>query len=147
MVRIEIRFNKVNGAEAGQYVCTAQNEVGTTTGVAVLNIQSIPVVTITPQGSPIRVRSGQRLRLECGAKGDPTPSVSWKRLRTGFLFDSLEASETQHVAVYEVSRVSQQDEGTYSCTGRNDAGLSEERIQVTFFSFTYNKLNHTLFTS
>ena len=78
------------------------------------------------------MRVGQRLHLECAAKGDPTPSVSWKRLRTGFLFDSLDVTETQHVAVYEVSRVTQQDEGTYSCTGRNDAGLSEERIQVGF---------------
>lgn len=132
---MKTRFNKVSGSEAGQYVCTAQNEVGTTTGIAVLNIQSIPVVSITPQGSPIRVRLGQRLRLECGAKGDPTPTVSWKRLRTGFLFNSLDATETQQVAVYEISRVSHQDEGTYSCTGRNDAGLSEERIQVCFIFY------------
>ena len=40
------------------------------------------------------------------------------------------------VAVYEVSRVSQEDEGTYSCTGRNDAGLSEERIQVVVEAYS-----------
>ena len=107
-----IRFNKVKGAEAGQYVCTAVNEAGSTTGVATLNIQSIPQVSITPTGSPVRVRLGQRLHLECRATGDPLPSVSWKRLRTGFLFDSLDVTETQQVN--RLSTLKKKNKKTYS---------------------------------
>ena len=128
-----IRFNRVTGTnEQGQYVCTAENDVGTITGVATLTIQSIPVVSVTPSGSPIKAKVGQRLRLECRAQGDPAPSVSWRRLRTGFLYDAIDASnkETQQVAVYDINRVTQADEGTYSCTARNEAGLTEERLQI-----------------
>lgn len=127
-----IRFNRVTGNEQGQYVCTAENDAGSITGVATLTIQSIPVVTISPNptSGPIRVKEGQRVRLECRAQGDPAPSVSWKRLRTGFLYDAIDAKETQQIAVYDITRVTQSDEGTYSCTGRNDAGLTEERIQI-----------------
>ena len=127
-----IRFNRVTGNEQGQYVCTAENDAGSITGVATLTIQSIPVVTISPNANngPIRVKEGQRLRLECRAQGDPAPSVSWRRLRTGFLFDAIDAKETQQIAIYDITRVGQSDEGTYSCTGRNDAGLTEERIQI-----------------
>ena len=123
------RFNRVTGNEQGQYVCTAENDAGTITGIATLSIQSIPVVSISPSGSPIRVRAGQRLRLECHAQGDPAPAISWKRLRTGFLFDSIDSKETQQTAIYDVTRVTQADEGTYSCTGRNEAGVTEERVQ------------------
>ncbi|XP_046437149.1 basement membrane-specific heparan sulfate proteoglycan core protein-like isoform X37 [Daphnia pulex] len=127
-----IRFNRVTGNEQGQYVCTAENDAGSITGVATLTIQSIPVVSISPNptSGPIRVKEGQRVRLECRAQGDPAPSVSWKRLRTGFLYDAIDAKETQQIAVYDITRVTQSDEGTYSCTGRNDAGLTEERIQI-----------------
>lgn len=125
-----IRFNRVTGTEQGQYLCTAENDAGSTTGVVTLTIQSIPVVTVSPAGSPIRTKVGQRLRIECRAQGDPMPTISWRRLRTGFLFDTIDARESQQMAVYEISRVSQSDEGTYSCTARNDAGLTEERIQI-----------------
>jgi len=33
-------------------------------------------------------------------------------------------------AIYEITRVTKDDEGSYSCVGRNDAGVHEERIQV-----------------
>lgn len=105
-----IRFNRVTGAEQGQYVCTAENEAGTIRGEATLTIQSVPIVTVNPTapgGGPVRVKAGQRLRLECRAQGDPAPTVSWRRLRTGFLFDNIDAKETQQVAVYDIIRVSQ----------------------------------------
>lgn len=127
-----IRFNRVTGNEQGQYLCTAENDAGSITGTATLVIQSIPVVTISPSpaNGPVRVKEGQRVRLECRAQGDPSPTVSWRRLRTGFLFDTVDSRETQQIAIYDITRISQNDEGTYSCTARNDAGLTEERIQI-----------------
>ncbi len=125
-----IRFNRVTGNEEGQYICKAENDAGSITDVATLTIQSIPVVTISPRKGLIHVKKGQRLRLECSAQGNPRPSVSWKRLRTGFSLDAIDAQETHQIAVYEIASSGESDEGTYSCTGRNDAGSTEERIQI-----------------
>ena len=42
----------------------------------------------------------------------------------------LSAKESKRLTVYDIQRVSQVDEGTYSCTARNEAGLTEERVQI-----------------
>lgn len=47
-----------------------------------LQIQIPPNITITPD-SPHRARSGESVRLECNAQGEPIPTVSWTRLQTG----------------------------------------------------------------
>lgn len=79
-----LRFNRVTGEEAGQYVCTAENIAGTTTALATLEIQTPPKISISP-GTPHRVRSGESVRLECRAEGDPLPTLTWKKLQPGQL--------------------------------------------------------------
>lgn len=75
------RFNQVRGDEEGTYMCSTENDAGSVTSTAVLEIQSLPVTTIRPGSSPYTVRIGQPVRLECSAQGDPTPSVSRQRLQ------------------------------------------------------------------
>ncbi|XP_065579048.1 basement membrane-specific heparan sulfate proteoglycan core protein-like isoform X5 [Artemia franciscana] len=125
-----IRFNRVAGDESGTYICTAQNDAGFTTATAVLEIQKVPSVTITPSGS-YRVTNGQRVRLECRAEGDPVPFVSWRRVRSGSVGegDSV-VSETSFFSTYEIASVTSSDEGVYSCIAKNAAGVSEERLQL-----------------
>lgn len=77
-------FRSVSGEEEGQYICTAENLAGSTTAFATLEIQTPPKVTITP-ATPHRIRSGDSVRLECRAEGDPIPTLSWKRLQPGQL--------------------------------------------------------------
>lgn len=65
-------------------MCTAENDVGSVTAMAILEIQSLPTINIRPGPSPYTVRTGEPVRLECFAEGDPVPSVSWKRLQVNF---------------------------------------------------------------
>lgn len=76
------RFQRVSQAEAGQYVCNAENEAGQVTAVATLEIQSAPVITLLP-GRVVTTRVGERVRLECRAAGEPQPSVSWTKYTPG----------------------------------------------------------------
>ncbi|XP_042860326.1 basement membrane-specific heparan sulfate proteoglycan core protein-like isoform X47 [Penaeus japonicus] len=125
-----LRFNQVQGDEEGSYTCTAENDAGRVTAVASLEIQSLPVITIRPGPSPYTVRVGERLRLECSARGDPSPSVNWQKLEVNFPSNVPSQSTAPNVAVYEVPAASKSDSGTYQCSANNAAGLSEERIQV-----------------
>ncbi|CAG7838540.1 unnamed protein product [Allacma fusca] len=133
-----LRFNRVTGEERGQYICTAESLAGTTTAIATLEIQSPPKVFVTPS-TPHRAQSGERVRLECRAEGDPLPSVTWKRLQHGQT-DGIELQRASlsspQTVIYDIQRVTKGDEGSYSCVARNDAGLDEERIQLLVDDFS-----------
>jgi hypothetical protein len=79
------RFNQVTRAEAGQYICHADSEAGSTTAVATLIVQSVPSISISPS-TDVQVVVGQRVKLECQAAGDPEPTVEWAKHRSGFAF-------------------------------------------------------------
>ncbi|CAL4124571.1 unnamed protein product, partial [Meganyctiphanes norvegica] len=125
-----LRFNQVRGEEEGSYICTASNNAGTTTATATLEIQSLPLITLRSGPSPYRVRVGDRITLECSATGDPAPSVSWNKLQVGLETTIGSRSSTPTSAIYEIKSATRADEGTYQCTARNAAGVSEERVQV-----------------
>lgn len=125
-----LRFNQVQGDEEGSYMCTAENDAGSVTAIAILEVQSMPSITIRPGPSPYTVQAGERVRLECSAQGDPAPAVSWQRLLVNFSSNIPSRSVSPTVAVYEIGSVSKSDEGTYQCSARNAAGVSEKRIQV-----------------
>ena len=80
-----LRINQVTGDEQGQYVCKAENEVGSVETVASLIIQEIPSITLDPRGS-VNMQVGQKLSINCNARGDPTPTISWKKVG-GYVYD------------------------------------------------------------
>lgn len=45
--------------------------------------------------------------------------------------EKMIGSESSGVAILTLPSVEEADEGTYACVARNDAGIQEERIQVT----------------
>lgn len=73
------RFTQITLAEAGEYICTAENPAGKTTAIGHLDVQTVPVVTITPSSGTITVSQGQHIRFECKATGLPAPTVQWSR--------------------------------------------------------------------
>ena len=74
-----LRINRVTGKEQGGYKCRAQNEVGSTEAIATLVVQEVPTITLQPQGS-VTMQVGTKLSISCSARGDPPPSVSWKKI-------------------------------------------------------------------
>uniref|UniRef100_A0A1B6EDX6 Basement membrane-specific heparan sulfate proteoglycan core protein n=1 Tax=Clastoptera arizonana TaxID=38151 RepID=A0A1B6EDX6_9HEMI len=126
-----LRFNSVTRDEEGQYMCTAENVVGSRTAVATLEVQSYPIISIYPP-SPVTVSPGQRVKLECRASGHPQPSVSWSRHQTGASFFNMQeiTAKSLNLAVYEIPSVTEDDDGSYTCVAENSAGPVEERIQL-----------------
>ncbi|CAG2056707.1 unnamed protein product [Timema podura] len=126
-----LRFNHITKTEEGQYSCHAENNAGSTDAVATLVVQSLPKIVLSPS-NVVHVVIGQRVRLECRATGDPIPSVSWtKYLQRAYPYGGTESiiPATPQTAVYEISRVTKEDEGSYNCQARNAAGFTEDRLQ------------------
>ncbi len=76
-----MRINRVQGSEAGEYKCRAQNEAGSTEAIANLIVQEIPRIELEPKGS-VTMQVGVSLSIECNVYGDPTPTISWKRIKS-----------------------------------------------------------------
>ncbi|GAB1602266.1 basement membrane-specific heparan sulfate proteoglycan core protein-like isoform X6, partial [Argonauta hians] len=125
-----IRFTQVTSEDQGGYICTASNAVGTVTATATLLIEGPPKITITPRG-PIRVKEGERIRIECVAEGDPSPNVYWEG-RQIYNVNTRQPSlqPASHTAVLEISRASPADSNYHTCIAENGAGRAEERVQI-----------------
>ena len=82
-----------------------------------------PRFTKTP--SDVTVKVGTTARLECAAIGQPDPEIAWQKDGGD---DFLSARERRmHVMpsddVFFIVDVKSEDQGVYTCTAKNDAGM------------------------
>ncbi|XP_050533162.1 basement membrane-specific heparan sulfate proteoglycan core protein-like isoform X14 [Daktulosphaira vitifoliae] len=132
-----LRFIGMEASSAGEYICEASNNAGMTSATAVLEVQSEPKIILMPS-SEVTMMPGKPIRLECLATGSPPPSVTWTKLDP-VTFSAPRSSVPIQVnnAVYEIKSAQLSDSGIYSCIAQNNAGTTEERLQLTI-SEDYN---------
>jgi len=118
-----LRMNEVSGSEEGEYKCRAANLAGHVDMVARLIINALPTIILRPSNSVVMM-IGSRLDISCQVSGDPQPRISWKKMSTT-MRDLGTSSPT-----FTIERLTKEDEGTYSCLASNEAGQTEERLQV-----------------
>ncbi|CAN9515659.1 unnamed protein product [Ophioblennius macclurei] len=113
-----LRIDQVTEADAGQYRCTATNDVGSVQSQVVLNVQSLPQIAALPESKEVTV--GSDAVLPCVASGYPVPVIKWSKLE-----GELPPKCFQEVNVLTVPRVTHDDSGTYVCTATNKQGKVE----------------------
>ncbi|XP_054634275.1 basement membrane-specific heparan sulfate proteoglycan core protein isoform X10 [Dunckerocampus dactyliophorus] len=120
-----LKIERVTEADAGQYRCTATNDVGSVQSQVVLNVQSLPQISALPERKEVTV--GSDAVLPCVASGYPVPEIRWSKVE-----GELPPKCYQEVNVLTVPRVTQSDSGTYVCTASNKQGKVEAftRLEV-----------------
>ncbi|XP_038577847.1 basement membrane-specific heparan sulfate proteoglycan core protein isoform X10 [Micropterus salmoides] len=113
-----LRIDQVTEADAGQYRCTATNNVGSVQSQVVLNVQSLPQIAALPETKEVTV--GSDAVLPCVASGYPVPEIKWSKVE-----GELPPKCFQEVNVLTVPRVTHEDSGTYVCTASNKQGKVE----------------------
>ncbi|XP_077403679.1 basement membrane-specific heparan sulfate proteoglycan core protein isoform X10 [Vanacampus margaritifer] len=113
-----LKIERVTEADAGQYRCTATNDVGSVQSQVVLNVQSLPQISALPERKEVTV--GSDAVLPCVASGYPVPEIKWTKLG-----GELPPKCSQEVNVLTVPRVTHSDSGTYVCTASNKQGKVE----------------------
>ncbi|XP_054009839.1 basement membrane-specific heparan sulfate proteoglycan core protein-like isoform X3 [Hylaeus anthracinus] len=120
--------------DGGAYVCSAMNSVGSDSAVAYIDVQSVPVITVSPSSGILNVKRGDRVQLTCSANGIPQPNVEWTKhvdgIRESYSPVFRQDNGTPRTAVYEIYSVSDHDEGSYTCHAMNAAGVVEERVHI-----------------
>ncbi len=93
-----------------------------------------PTFEKTPED--VTVRAGTTARLECAAKGFPTPQIAWQK-DGGSDFPAARErrmhvyrDDDQLDDVFFIVNVKAADQGLYSCTATNDAGTAVANASV-----------------
>ncbi|KAL2086356.1 hypothetical protein ACEWY4_017415 [Coilia grayii] len=124
-----LTISNVQASNQGSYRCIGTNSQGRGTITATLNIKQSPKVRVTP-ASPVDVRVGEALSLECHATGKPRPTIAWYKQDAAHETALVSTATTDSTAQYQVAVVSAQHAGTYMCRARNREGSTEMKVEV-----------------
>ncbi|KAK9500897.1 hypothetical protein O3M35_002066 [Rhynocoris fuscipes] len=127
---------KTELSDKGEYRCVATNPAGTEKSVAKVNVQrmqlsELPVFTL--ELSNVMARAGQKIKLECEVKGNPTPKLIWTK-------DGIEIPEnTRDIKITTEGGCSSlvipeaflKDAGLYTVIASSPAGEVRSVSQVT----------------
>ncbi|XP_057651724.1 basement membrane-specific heparan sulfate proteoglycan core protein-like isoform X29 [Diorhabda carinulata] len=127
-----LRFTQITLSEQGEYICTANNEAGSSTATAQIIVHIPPDVIVTPRQEVITRGIGDQLRLECEGTGLPLPAVSWIKQDEYSSSRSygIQPQALTNKAYQEFTRLTKEDEGVYLCKAESSAGLASRRVQL-----------------
>ncbi|XP_061457671.1 basement membrane-specific heparan sulfate proteoglycan core protein isoform X5 [Rhineura floridana] len=116
-----VKIERVEQMDAGQYRCTATNDVGTVQSQVILHVQSVPHIAAQPEVKEVSV--GSVVVFPCLASGFPVPDITWTKLEGDLPKDVRMESN-----ILTIPSARPEDTGIYVCTASNRQG------KVTAFS-------------
>lgn len=125
--------------DAGQYLCTAQNQHGVDKMIVNLVIQSQHPRIQHPRQRDLSVHEGGNIHLDCIAEGHPLPLITWVLPNLAHMnAKQLGASTHQRISVLIngtlwIREATYGDRGIYKCIGSSTAGTDTVlvRLQVS----------------
>eukprot|EP00061_Rhincodon_typus_P018098 g47123.t1 len=125
-----LQIDSVQVSDAGHYLCTASNAVGTDHHKIELQVLGAPI--ISPAPTNITAVANVQAELSCEASGAPKPEVTWKKNGKPLNFNM---QQNMYRLLPSGSLViilaTTQDTALYECVASNEAGDSHRLIQFT----------------
>lgn len=127
-----LHLRNIQNKDEGRYQCVIRNQFGSVySNQSNISVYVLPTFVKTP--SNLTVRAGGTARLECGATGQPTPTVSWQK-DGGDDFPAAR-ERRMHVMptddVFFVVSLKAADSGVYTCTAHSRAGVVRANATLT----------------
>ncbi|XP_054901445.1 roundabout homolog 1 isoform X4 [Poeciliopsis prolifica] len=130
--RITIRGGKLmitnaRKSDAGKYVCVGTNMVGERESeIAELTVLERPSFVRRPSSTVVLV--DQSVEFKCEARGDPVPTVRWRKDDGDLPKGRYEIREDHTL---KIRRVISADVGSYTCVAENMVGKAEASATLT----------------
>ncbi|KAL2096076.1 hypothetical protein ACEWY4_008224 [Coilia grayii] len=130
--RITIRGGKLmitnaRKSDAGKYVCVGTNMVGERESeVAELTVLERPSFVQKPSSMSVLVE--QSVEFRCEARGDPVPTLRWRKDDAELPTGRYEIKEDHTL---KIRRLTSGDGGSYTCVAENMVGKAEAEATLT----------------
>uniref|UniRef100_A0A8B9BII3 Ig-like domain-containing protein n=1 Tax=Anser brachyrhynchus TaxID=132585 RepID=A0A8B9BII3_9AVES len=132
-------------AYCGQYTCSAQNALGTSSSSAKLLLTEPPRF-IKKLDSSRLVKEHDSTRYECKVGGSPEIKVIWYKGETEIHpCEKYRMSFVDSVAIIEMHNLRVEDSGDYSCEAQNPAGSASTSTSLKVKGQNPKLLNPTFF--
>ena len=72
-----LAIQNANIKDRGQYLCLAENDLGSDKLLITLSVVAYPSRILEPKIREIKSHAGSTVEMKCKAEGRPTPLISW----------------------------------------------------------------------
>ncbi|KAL9972066.1 hypothetical protein ACROYT_G018305 [Oculina patagonica] len=120
-----LTITKTDKKDAGTYICTATNAMGTSHAMTALIVNVVPQFTVKPPDK-IELYHGQTVTLNCSADGYPVPSITWTRCKGNIPEERSQVEGGQ----LKINSLKAKDSGTYICSARSEFVHVETEVQL-----------------
>ncbi|KAL9972078.1 hypothetical protein ACROYT_G018318 [Oculina patagonica] len=120
-----LTITKTDKKDAGTYICTATNVMGTSHAMTALIVNVVPQFTVKPPDK-IEFYHGQTVTLNCSADGHPVPSITWTRCKGNIPEERSQVEDGQ----LKLNSLTSKDSGTYICSARSEFVHVETEVQL-----------------
>uniref|UniRef100_A0A668RBQ8 Ig-like domain-containing protein n=1 Tax=Oreochromis aureus TaxID=47969 RepID=A0A668RBQ8_OREAU len=119
----QLSFNSIQSADSGEYYCTAENRLGTSTptniSVDVKYAPKPPSVSVRPSGE---IKEGTSVTLTCSSEANPAATYVWYKTN-----GRTPLSKEPQLVFRSIER---SDSGQYYCIAANTVGTTSEYISI-----------------
>uniref|UniRef100_A0A8C6LHX7 Ig-like domain-containing protein n=1 Tax=Nothobranchius furzeri TaxID=105023 RepID=A0A8C6LHX7_NOTFU len=117
-----LHIQRLSPRNSGRYECLARNTISSSHRTVMLSKNQLPV----------RVFHGQTVTLQCNAKGDPIPTITWMSPTNRLILPSLDKYQILKDGTLVVQKVQRYDGGNYTCIARNSVGQDHKvaRLEI-----------------
>ncbi|KAG7265402.1 hypothetical protein CRUP_027685 [Coryphaenoides rupestris] len=132
-----LAIQNANVKDRGQYLCLAENDLGSDKLLVTLSVVAYPSRILEPKIREIKSHAGSTVEMKCKAEGRPTPLISWilanRTQVRGHISDKGRASVTPEGTLI-IERVTAYDRGHYKCIASNPAGAATATVRLQVVS-------------
>ncbi|XP_034024698.1 immunoglobulin superfamily member 10 [Thalassophryne amazonica] len=126
-------IHNANMKYRGQYLCLAENNLGTDKLLVTLSVVAYPSRILEPKMRDIKSHAGNTVEMKCKAEGRPTPMISWilanRTQVSDYSKDNGRVSVTAEGTLI-IDLVSVHDRGHYKCIASNPAGADTATVRL-----------------
>ncbi|XP_030236012.1 B-cell receptor CD22-like isoform X3 [Gadus morhua] len=111
----QLSFHPIQSSDSGQYLCTAENDLGTETSYPFsIDVKYGPKHTFVIPSPPGEIMEGGSVTLSCSSDANPAADYTW--------FKDNQSLPWEPRRPYTLDSVSSKDRGTYRCHAENQYG-------------------------
>lgn len=123
-------LNEVGMKEEGDYTCYAENRIGKDEMKVHIKVLADAPIIRNNAYSVIKVPYGETGVLNCSAKGEPIPRITWTSPDQRVIAPVSQNYQVSNDGTLHIQKIKRFHTGNYTCSARNVVGMDKKVVYV-----------------